>query len=54
MTRVACPLIVGHAPLTLAGPYRVAKVNDDGTYDLNDERGTLFRYRVKEKDLKPL
>jgi hypothetical protein len=38
----------------LAGPYRIAKVNDDGTYDLNDERGTLFKYRVKEKDLKPL
>jgi hypothetical protein len=46
--RVTVPL------LTFAGPYTVAKVNDDGTYDLDDERGMLFKYKVKEKDLKPL
>jgi hypothetical protein len=40
--------------LIFAGPYRIAKVNDDGTYDLNDEHGTLFKYKVKERDLKPL
>jgi len=40
--------------LTGAGPYTVAKVNDDGTYDLNNEAGTPFKYRVREKDLKPL
>lgn len=40
--------------LIVAGPYTVAKVNNDGTYDLNDERGVLFKYKVKEKDLKPL
>jgi hypothetical protein len=42
------------ALLTFAGPYTVAKVNDDGTYDLNDERGTLFKYKVKERDLRPV
>jgi hypothetical protein len=54
MTRVLSRLVIKGFSLTVAGPYRVAKVNDDGTYDLNDERGTLFKYKVKEKDLKPL
>ena len=40
--------------LTGAGPYTVAKVNDDGTYDLNNEAGTPFKYKVREKDLRPL
>ena len=40
--------------LTFIGPYTVAKVNDDGTYDLNGEDGRPFKYKVREKDLKPL
>ena len=40
--------------LTGAGPYTIAKVNGDGTYDLNNEVGTPFKYKVREKDLKPV
>jgi hypothetical protein len=54
LTRILNHRVMKVRSLTFAGPYRIAKVNDDGTYDLNDEHGTLFKYKVKEKDLKPL
>jgi hypothetical protein len=55
MKGMTCVLIVNQLILlTGAGPYTVAKVNDDGTYDLNNEAGTPFKYKVKEKDLRPV
>jgi len=38
----------------MKGPYTIANVNSNGTYKLNDERGTPFKDHVRERDLAPL
>lgn len=39
---------------TLGGPYTIKEVNSDGTYQLEDADGSIYRANARERDLKPL
>jgi hypothetical protein len=38
----------------LEGPYTITKVHSDGTYQLSNESGKVWKDGVKERDLQPL
>ncbi|KAL9117702.1 MAG: hypothetical protein Q9187_005759 [Circinaria calcarea] len=38
----------------LSGPYIIRKVNRDGTYQLGDAGGRIYRDNARERDLQPL
>ena len=38
----------------LQGPFTIARVNPDGTYQLETESGKIFRDGARERDLQPL